>query len=404
MAAAAAVAVLAPRAWDALLLKNGRTRWERFTRVSSDFVEGLQNIPLLRAFGAAGHTATRLALETDGLRRSTMAQLRLSLAETAVSALALHLGVILAVLAALVAARGENASTAVVFTVLLLARECFRPVQDLSTHWHAGYLGLSAVDGLDRLLSLAPAVVEDGTRDHPSAVAPLHITDAAYRYPGSGSGLRGIELHVTPGQNVAVLGPSGSGKSTLARLLEREMDPDSGSIRLDGSDLRDFTAAARSRSVVVVSQDPVLFAWSVRDNLLLYRPDADDAEIMQAARAAGIHDVVAALPAGYDTVLAENGEQLSGGQRQRLALARALLSPAPVLVLDEVTSALDVNTERRVMDGVAAAASQRTLILIAHRESACAHADRWVALDAGRIADSGEGPPPIGALTHGSAR
>ncbi|MFJ2542918.1 ABC transporter ATP-binding protein/permease [Microbacterium sp. NPDC087589] len=404
LAASAAVAVIAPRAWDALLLRNGRARWERFSRLSSDYVEALQNIPLLRAFGASGRTAERLAVDAEGLRRSTMTQLRLSLVETAVSALAMHLGVILAVFAAFVAVIDGSTSAATIVTVLLLARECFRPVQELGAQWHAGYLGLSAVDGLDRLLSLTPAISENGECDEPARRGRVDIDDLGYCYPATDSGLRGIDLHIGGGQTLAVLGPSGSGKSSLARLLEREMDPESGRIRIDGVDLREYTARARSRTVVVVPQDPVLFAWTVRDNLRLYRPDVGDAEIVSAAQAADIHDVITALPDGYDTVLAENGEQLSGGQRQRLAIARALLSSAPLLVLDEVTSALDVDTEQRVMDGVAAAASDRTVILIAHRESACVHADRWIVLQGGRLQARDDGPPPVGVVAGQGVR
>lgn len=404
LAASVAVAVIAPRAWDALLLRNGRARWERFSRLSSDYVEALQNIPLLRAFGASGRTAERLAVDAEGLRRSTMTQLRLSLVETAVSALAMHLGVVLAVFAAFRAVSDGSASAATILSVLLLARECFRPVQDLGAQWHAGYLGLSAVDGLDRLLSLTPAIRENGTCDESARGGRVDIDDVGFRYPDTDSGLREFDLHIGGGRTLAVLGTSGSGKSTLARLLDREVDPDSGRIRIDGVDLREYTSGARSRTVVVVPQDPVLFAWTVRDNLRLYRPDAGDAEIVSAARAADIHDVIAALPDGYDTVLAENGEQLSGGQRQRLAIARALLSSAPLLVLDEVTSALDVDTEQRVIDGVAAAASDRTIILIAHRESACGHADQWIVLQGGRLRARGDGPPPVGVVAGQGVR
>ncbi|MFD2025207.1 ABC transporter ATP-binding protein [Promicromonospora aerolata] len=222
--------------------------------------------------------------------------------------------------------------------------------------------------------------------------------------PRTGTGLDGLSLQVRPGERLAVVGPSGSGKSTLARLLEREIDPGTGRLQVDDVDLRDYTRRARSRSVVVVPQDPTLFAWTVRDNLRLYRPEATDAEIERACTVADVHDVVRALPAGYDTVLAENGEQLSGGQRQRLAIARGLLSPAPVLVLDEVTSALDPDTERRVMDAVAAASPHRTTVLIAHRESACVHADRWVALRDGRAVAYGDGPPTLPARTASGVR
>lgn len=394
---AAAVAVLAPRVWDARLLRNGRRRWDVFARLSADFVEALQQIPLLRAFGATGRVADRLATAAEDLRRSTMTQLRVSLVETFVNALALHLGTALAVVAALHGVISGDVRAPAAVTVLLLARECFRPVQDLGTTWHAGYLGLTAVDGLDRLLSMRPSVAETGGHAAPATAGTVELTEVTYRYPGTSTGVHDLSLHVAAGETVAVVGPSGSGKSTLARLLERDVDPQQGVVRLDGVPLPDHTPTARSRSVVVVPQDPTLFAWTVRENLCLYRPDATDAQIEQAARTADVHEVVRSLPEGYDTVLAEDGGQLSGGQRQRLALARALLSPAPVLVLDEVTSALDVDTERRVVDALRRVLASRTLIVIAHRESACPYADRWVRLQDGRVVAAGDGAPVIAA-------
>ncbi|PSL05466.1 ABC-type transport system involved in cytochrome bd biosynthesis fused ATPase/permease subunit [Haloactinopolyspora alba] len=391
LAVTVAVAVCAPRVWDARLLRNGRARWERFTRLSSDYVEALQQIPLLRAFGAADRTAVRFVAQAHELRSSTMRQLRLSLVETGLSALAMHLGTVLAALAVLAAVTTGSADTTSAVVVLMLAGECFRPVQDLGTNWHAGYLGLTAVDGLDHLLSTPR--VSAGNHDRPASHGTVEVTEVSYRYPGARTGVTDLSLRIDAGETVAVIGPSGSGKSTLARLLERDIDPDQGNIRVGGTDLRDYVPEARCRSIVVVPQDPVLFAWTVRDNLRLYRPDATGIDIERAARAVLVHDVVEALPDGYDTVLAENGEQLSGGQRQRLAIARALLSPAPVLVLDEVTSALDTDTERGVVDGLATHTSGRTVAIIAHRETACSHASRWIALREGRIAETGDGAP-----------
>ncbi len=402
---AAAVAVLAPRVWDARLLSNGRARWAAFTRLSADYVEALQSIPLLRSFGAAHRTGAQLDARATELYRSTMVALRTSLVESALSALAVQLGTALAVVAAVAAVAGGSTPAAAAVAVLLLSRECFRPLADLSTHWHAGYVGLAAVDGLDRILSLRAAVPDDGAHDVPAAHGPsVELRDVTFRYPGTDVGVAGLTLRVEPGETVAVVGPSGSGKSTIARLLEREVDPDLGEIEVDEVRVRDYTRGALRRSVVVVPQDPVLFAWTVRANLRLYRPDATDAEVEAAAAAAGLDDVVAGLPAGYDTVLAENGEQLSGGQRQRLAIARALLSRAPVLVLDEVTSALDTETERRVMDGVLAYDPARTTIVIAHRESAAERATRWVALRDGRVTEVGDGPPPSRRLQLGGRR
>ncbi|MCW2289152.1 ABC-type transport system involved in cytochrome bd biosynthesis fused ATPase/permease subunit [Leucobacter luti] len=402
LAVAVAGAVLVPRIWDARLLGNGRLRWERFARVTSDYGEALQQIPLLRAFGATGRTASGFAAETNALRNLTMSQLRMSLVETALSALAMQLGIVLAVIATIAAVANGHAQAATAVLVLMLAREAFRPVQELGTNWHAGYLGLSAVDGLDRLFSTP--LTAYGNHASSACHGAVGISNVTYRYPSTSSGIVDLSLTIESGEIVAVIGPSGSGKSTLARLLEREVTPHQGTITVGGIPLHDFTHEARTRSVVVVPQDPVLFAWTVSENLRLYRPDASDEEIFDAARTAHLHDVVSRLPAGYGTVLAENGGQLSGGQRQRLAIARALLSPAPVLVLDEVTAALDLDTERLVMESIAAASRTRTVIVIAHRQTACTHATRWVAMRDGRITVRGDGAPAARNFTSARGR
>ncbi|MDN6399399.1 MAG: ATP-binding cassette domain-containing protein [Brachybacterium sp.] len=331
-----------------------------------------------------------------------MQQLRLSLVETGLSAIAMHLGTVLAVISTLVAVTTGSAGAAAAVVVLVLARECFRPVQELGTNWHAGYLGLTAVDGLDRLLSIP--LVPNGDHDRPALTGTIEVTDVSYKYPGSEMGVAGLSLRIDPGETVAVIGPSGSGKSTLARLLERDIDPDTGTLTVDHIDLGDYTSTARTQSVVVVPQDPVLFAWTVTENLRLYRPDATDADIEEAARAARIHDTIISLPEGYSTVLAENGEQLSGGQRQRLAIARALLSPAPVLIFDEVTSALDTGTERRIVDALARATADRTVAIIAHRDTALVHATRWIGMRGGRIVATGTGAPTGSQIAPGVAR
>lgn len=281
-----------PRATRTTTSTSGRTA--RFTRLSSAYVEALQNIELLRAFGAAERQAARFAREADGLADCTMRQLRLSLVDPALGALAMQLGTVLGSLAA---GPAGPLGTAPAVMVLLLARECFRPVQDLGTYWHAGYLGLTAVDGLDRLVGAQP--MGEGRHNQPATTGSIEVQGVSYLYPGASTGLAGCTFHVAPGQTLAMIGPSGSGKSTLARLLERYIDPDAGTIRIGGTDLRDFTAPVRARSVVVLPQDPVLFAWTVAENLRLYRPEASNAELEAAARTARtarIDEAITALP------------------------------------------------------------------------------------------------------------
>ncbi|WP_026875996.1 ABC transporter ATP-binding protein/permease [Jiangella gansuensis] len=380
------VAVIAPRFSDARLLATGRSRWARFERLSADYLEAVQSMPLLRVFGAGARTGDRLRTRSEELHEHTMAQLRISLVESAVSATALHLGTVLTVVVAIASLPSGSEAGASLLGTLLLARECFRPIGELSGHWHAGYLGLTAVDGLDALLSARPTVTDSGSYAEPAPFgASVAFERVTFRYPGSSSGVTEVSFRVPSGATVALVGPSGSGKSTLARLLEREHDPDAGVINLDGRDLRDYTLDALHRSLAVVAQDTYLFAGSVRDNLALHRPGATDDELRAAAAAADIAAFVEALPDGYDTVLDEHAARLSGGQRQRLAIARALVARPSVLVLDEATSSLDVDTERRVLDGIERATPGSTKIVIAHRDTATRHAGTVLRVDDGRL-------------------
>ncbi|MEU5588957.1 ABC transporter ATP-binding protein [Streptomyces chrestomyceticus] len=201
--------------------------------------------------------------------------------------------------------------------------------------------------------------------------------------------LRDIDLTVPAGTSLAVVGATGSGKSTLSYLVPRLYDVTAGRVTLDGTDVRDLDFDSLARAVGVVSQETYLFHASVADNLRFAKPDATDEEIERAARAAQIHDHIAGLPDGYDTLVGERGHRFSGGEKQRLALARTILRDPPVLVLDEATSALDTRTEHAVQQAVDALSKGRTTITIAHRLSTVRDADQIVVLDAGRIAERG---------------
>ncbi|MET8652649.1 ABC transporter ATP-binding protein [Nocardia aurea] len=212
--------------------------------------------------------------------------------------------------------------------------------------------------------------------------------DFAYT-PGERTVLDDIDITVAPGSGLAVVGETGSGKTTLGYLVARLYDATSGRVTIDGIDVRELSFADLAAAVGVVSQETYLFHASVADNLRFAKPDATDAELHAAARAAQIHDHIAALPAGYDTMVGERGYRFSGGEKQRLAVARAILRDPPILILDEATSALDTHTEREVQAAIDALSTGRTTITIAHRLSTIRGADQIVVLDHGRVAERG---------------
>ena len=214
---------------------------------------------------------------------------------------------------------------------------------------------------------------------------------------GAGPVLHDITVHIEQGELVALVGPSGAGKTTISQLIPRLYDVFEGAVRLDGIDVRDLTQASLRAAIGVVSQDPHLFHESVAENLRYAKPDATDAELVEAAKAARIHDVIAALPDGYTTVVGERGYRLSGGEKQRLAIARMLLKDPAVVILDEATSNLDSENEAAVQDALAEALRGRTSIVIAHRLSTIVDADRILVLDHGRLVQQGRHPELIEA-------
>ena len=203
------------------------------------------------------------------------------------------------------------------------------------------------------------------------------------------SALDGVSFTIKPGETVALVGPSGAGKSTIFQLLLRFYDPVEGRITLDGADLRVINRADFRAAMALVPQDPVIFAASARENIRFGRPDATDAEVEEAAKAAAAHDFLTALPKGYDTYVGERGLMLSGGQKQRIAIARAILRDAPILLLDEATSALDAESERAVQDAVTRLSAGRTTLIVAHRLATVKQADRILVFEGGKIVAEG---------------
>ncbi|MGE3620881.1 MAG: ABC transporter ATP-binding protein [Acidimicrobiia bacterium] len=248
---------------------------------------------------------------------------------------------------------------------------------------------MASVRRITDLLETRPVLVPGGTDLAEPVRGEIELRDVRFGYGDGPDVIAGIDLHIPAGETHAVVGATGAGKSTLTRLLLRFHDPRSGSVLLDGTDLRELGFASLRRSIGYVSQDVFLFHGTVRENLAFGRPDATEDEIRRAAELAEAHDFITGLAHGYDTVVGERGQKLSGGQRQRLSIARAILRDPAILVLDEATSAVDNETEAAIQRSLARVARDRTAVVIAHRLSTVRDADRIWVLHQGRIAESG---------------
>jgi ATP-binding cassette subfamily B protein len=273
---------------------------------------------------------------------------------------------------------------------VLYLNSFFQPIQQLVQQYNLYQQGQAAIVKLNDLLSTHPTVEES-----PSAVplppleGDVEFIDVSFGYDPAVLVLRDVNLHIRAGETMSFVGPTGAGKSTIAKLVTRFYDPTEGSVRIDGHDLRDATIESLRRQLGVVPQEPYLFAGTVRDNIAFARPDATDAEVMEAVQRVGLTELVAHLPEGVDTPVHERGVSLSSGERQLIALARAFLAGPRVLVLDEATSNLDLKSEAQVEAGLDALLQHRTAIIVAHRLSTAMRADRIAVVDDGRIVEVG---------------
>jgi ATP-binding cassette subfamily B protein len=262
----------------------------------------------------------------------------------------------------------------------------------LSEVWGELMRAAGATERLAELLAAEdPVTAPAAPRPAPAARGEVRFENVSFRYPARPDipTLREVTLAVRPGETVALVGPSGAGKSTLFQLLLRFYDPSGGRVLLDGEDLRDLDPRELRSRLALVPQEPAIFADAARENIRFGRPQADDAAVEAAARAAAAHDFLSELPEGYGAYVGERGVMLSGGQKQRVAIARAILRDAPVLLLDEATSALDAESERAVQRAVERLSAGRTTLVIAHRLATVKRADRIVVMDRGRIVAEG---------------
>jgi thiol reductant ABC exporter CydD subunit len=396
-----------------------RRQWVTLSRLAARFLDALQGLPTLRAFGRAGDEAESIARASEAHRAVTMGVLRLAFVSALVLEALATLGTaIVAVEVGLRLLYARLAFREALF-VLVLAPEFYRPLRALGSAFHAGMAGKEAAGRIAEVLEApgplaAPGVggeraggpLGTGPTDVPRGDKPPAIVfeDVRFAYDTARApALDGFSLALPAGATVALVGASGAGKTTAAHLLLRFLEPGGGAITVDGSPLEALAPEEWRRRVAWVPQRPRLFHGTVRENVALARPGASDAELAEAAARARLDVVLQGLPRGWETPVGEGGERLSGGEAQRVALARAFLKNAPVLVLDEPTAHLDPESEAAVVEAIEELREGRSVLLVGHRLTTVARADRVALVARGRVVE--EGPPrELDAAGGGYAR
>ena len=364
---------------------------EKVAAVNADFAENVAGLRVTQAFRREQVNRARFGRLSDAFRVTRLRTQRyIAVYFPFVQTLSTVAGAIV-----LVAATGQvrtgTLGVGALIAYLLYIDMVFSPVQQLSQvfdGYQQAMVGLRRITELLRLGTSTPAprrpVVAGRLR------GGVELRDVDFGYAGSGvNAIDGVSLSIEPGETVALVGQTGAGKSTLVKLVARFYDVTSGAVLVDGTDVRDFDLASYRHRLGVVPQESYLFAGTVRDSIRYARPDASDAEVEAAAHATGAHDMISGLPGGYDHQVSERGRNLSAGQRQLIALARAQLADPAVLLLDEATAALDLAAEAAVNHAISELTAARTTIVVAHRLTTAARADRIVVMDGGRIAEIG---------------
>ena len=365
-----------------------RERWQALRLLSTHYLDVVRGLPTLRAFNRSKAQASSIAEIGERYRRATMGTLRVSFLSGSVLELATTLGIALVAVTVGVRLVDGGIGLEAALTVLVLAPELYLPLRRLGAEFHSSADGIAVADRMFALLDAPAEVSSGGNRPSPSpADTTVRLESVSFAYPARpGLVLDRIDLALAPGETVALVGESGSGKSTIAALLLRLVDPTKGRVAIGETDIATFTIADWRRQLAWVPQHPTLLRATVAENIRLGAPLASVDAVRAAAVEAGANDFIRALPQGYETVVGDGGRPVSTGERRRIALARAFLRDAPLVILDEPTADLDPASAALVVEAVERLRTGRTVLLIAHRPELAQAADRVVVLDAGKVA------------------
>ena len=390
---AAAFSILIPHLFMPAVNRVMIEYWQDYAHLNAQYIEAMQGMTTLKAFHASKNTLEQLETDSDRFADSSIKNTGMSLTDSGLITLFSVIGTSISVAAAAWHTAIGSLSAAGLLVILFLAGECMKSLSDLNTYWHGSYLGFSIAEHLYAVLD-EPIVLKETGKEKTTTISSnppdIRLEKVTFCYDDdSKPALDKVSMEIASGEKVAIVGKSGSGKSTIVNLLLRFFDVKEGKVLIGGKDIRDFSLDALRSQIAVVFQDTYLFYGTLEENLRMAKPDASREEIEKAAMSAGAHDFICELPKGYGTIVGERGATLSGGERQRLSIARAILKNAPILVLDEATSSVDVSSERQIQAALENLMEHRTTIMIAHRLSTVMDASKIYVLNDGQLCEQG---------------
>lgn len=391
---AALIAVLiSPVAFGKILSESSNAHWAAYRNLTAEILDGIQGITTAKTYNAQERLGKLLKEKMRTLFSETMRNLKVNLAEIGISNFASGIGTsfTLAVAALLTSMHIIPASSLLI--LLFMTNEVFRPANELAAYFHQGFMGITSMGGIFALLDEEEKIKDEGTKtiDIKSADGfEIKYKNIEFAYNRKKNTVfKNLNFTVAKNEKLAVAGESGSGKTTIVNLLLRFYEPTSGSIYINGTDIKDLTLKSLRSLITVVSQETYLFNGTIKENLLHANEDADEEKLIDACKAANIHSFIQSLPDGYNTKVGERGLNFSGGQRQRIAIARAVLKNSPIVVLDEATSSVDTENENEIKQSLNHLLRNRTSITIAHRLNTIENSDRILVLLRGEIVEEG---------------